>query len=310
MLSSALGLHCSTTHATARARIPRSRALLAAQVFFLALPIELLDLILRRAWAEREKFRLCAAAKVRCAAGLALVCRRGLLRAQPLPLDLHFARGKQLSAAQRRWLLDPGQAGCVEAVDFHFRFPGPAGSQPVGQLSFLKEFILKHGRTLLRLSGMPVELVASVSQAERPALDLSGLRLTKLGIQWWDANATLPDREEGEPGGLWLWPECLPGTLETLECQLPGYSGEEVLWDLAWAPRAGPSLAGQLPRLQTLRVESLGLTWYYATFPSWMSSLACCIMRCLPRPKHSFTCQLGCLGALNACASTAQSFAQ
>jgi len=40
---------------------------------------------------------------------------RAVLRAWPLPLALDFSAAR-LSAAQRRWLLDPAQAGRVEVV--------------------------------------------------------------------------------------------------------------------------------------------------------------------------------------------------
>jgi len=84
---------------------------------FIALPDELLGSILRRAWADRPPRP--AAEEVRCAAGLASVCRRvrALLRAHPLPLALDFSAAP-LSLAQAVLLLDPALAGRVEAASF------------------------------------------------------------------------------------------------------------------------------------------------------------------------------------------------
>ncbi len=91
---------------------------LAAQASLTALPGELLVGILRRAWADRPLHF--AAEEVRAAAGLASVCRRmrALLRVPPLPLALDFS-AKPVSDAQRRWLLDPAQAGRLEAASSH-----------------------------------------------------------------------------------------------------------------------------------------------------------------------------------------------
>jgi len=95
------------------------------------------------------------------------VCRRWreLLRVRPLPLalDLSVAR---LSAAQRCWLLDPAQAGRVEAASFH-------SEDGFWEQPLLDSFLALHGGTLLQLSGMPLQLVARASQGKRPALDLS-----------------------------------------------------------------------------------------------------------------------------------------
>jgi hypothetical protein len=215
----------------------------SAQVPFIALPDELLRGILRRAWADRPPRP--AAEEVRCAAGLASVCRRvrALLRAHPLPLALDFSAAP-LSSAQRTWLLDPALAGRVEAASFQ---PEDA----LWEQSLFDELLAPHSRTLLRLSGVPLQLVACLSQQGRPDLDLSGLRLTRLGIDCHDIDHLLFLDDDSPPGCLWLWPERLPGTLEELE--LLGLKG---LWleHLAWAAQPSAGLAGRPPRLRTLRV--------------------------------------------------------
>ncbi len=217
----------------------------AAQALILALPDELLGSILRRAWADRPP--RAAADEVRCAVGLATVCRRWreLLRTPPLPLALDFSAAR-LSGAQRRWLLAPAQAGRVRAVSFDAK--DALWKQPG-----LKNILALHGSTLLQLSGVPLQLVASVSRYKRPNLDLSGLCLSKLGISCCGINKLL--RLEFNEGAerLWLWPARLPGALEDLE--LLGLQ-HDWLGALAWAPGVGSGSAGRLPRLQTLRVTA------------------------------------------------------
>ncbi len=231
--------------------MPRSGALPAAQASFIALPDELLGGVLRRAWADRP--RRPAAEEVRAAADLALVCRRvrELLRTLPLPLDLDFSAAP-LSAAQRCWLLEPAQAGRVEAAKFYVAFE--ADEVALWEQPVLKNFLALHGGTLLRLSGVPLRLVACVSQEDRPAVDLSGLRLTALGVDCCDVIGLLHMDDNAGAKCLWLWPERLPGALE--ELHLLGLDGN---WPgfLAWAPQPMPGLAGRLPRLHTLRVTSV-----------------------------------------------------
>ena len=225
-------------------RWPRSGSLLAAQVSLITLPDELLGSILRRAWADRPLRP--AADEVCRAAGLACVCRRvrALLRERPLPLALDFSAART-SEAQRRWLLKPAQAGRVEAASFDSK--DVLWEQPV-----LDDFLARHGGTLLRLSGVPLHLVARASQAARSDLDLSGLRLSKLGTDC-DIVSTLLHLNNN--ACMWLWPVRLPGTLE--ELHLLGPEGE-WLNALAWAPQSSAGLAGRLPRLHTLRVTCVG----------------------------------------------------
>ena len=219
-----------------RACLSRSGALLAAQASLTALPDELLGSILRRACPDKA-----------AASRLACVCRRWreLLRAPPLPLALDFSAWP-LTMAQCRWLLEPAQAGRVEAAIFFV--VGGSSADPLWQQPLLDTFLARHGGTLLHLSGVPLRLVASLSQQERPALDLRGLRLTKLGIDCYDIDKLLRRKIKC----LWLWPECLPGALEELE--LLGLYGEQ-LGSLAWAPHSRAGLAERLPRLQTLRLK-------------------------------------------------------
>ncbi len=210
-----------------------------------ALPDELLGGILRRVWADRPPRP--ARKEVRGAADLASVCRRWreLLRAPPLPLALDFS-ARCLSGAQRRWLLEPAQAGRVEAARLHSR--DAMWEQPL-----FEDFEFRHGGALLQLSGVPLRLVASVSQEADPDLDLSGLRLTKLGVDCCDIRDLCRLDDGSWAAYLWLEPECLPGTLEELE--LLGFYGG-WLGSLAWAPCVGAGSVGRLPRLQTLRVTT------------------------------------------------------
>jgi len=224
------------------------RALPAAQARFLALPNVLLGRILRRAWADRP--RRPAAEEVRAAAGLASVCRRvrDLLRAPPLPLALDFS-ATRLDDEQRRWLLNPAQAGRVEAAMFCvlWRPPEVARKDALWERPLLDRVLARHGGTLLQLSGVPLHLVACAGHMARPALDLSGLRLTKLGIDCWGETLT------GNSGAERLWPDCLPGALEELD--LLGLY-EDCLTGLAWASRSGAGVAGRLPRLHTIRLRA------------------------------------------------------
>jgi len=198
--------------------------------------------ILRRAWADRPPRP--AADDVRAAAVLSCVCRRvrALLREWPLPLALDFS-AEPSSDAQRGWLLDAAQAGRVAAASFHRR--DALWEQPL-----LGDLLARHGGTLLRLSGVPHKLVACSGQDEQPALDLSGLRLTRLSINCRGAQDL---RRLDGSAHLWLRPERLPGPLEALH--LSGLKGS--LEGLAWAPPSGAGSAGRLPRLRTLRVTCL-----------------------------------------------------
>jgi len=179
------GLHASPHALQPQARLPRSGALPAAQASLTALPDELLRGILQCAWADRPPHD--AAEEVRAAVGLASVCRRTreLLRKTPLPLALDFS-ARPLGAAQRRWLFKHNKPGflvkppdpiCVVAALFDS--DDALWEQPLGDLD---SFLARHSGTLLRLSGVPLELVACVTPEEPPALDLSGLRLIKLGV--------------------------------------------------------------------------------------------------------------------------------
>ncbi len=249
------------TNVVTRARLPRSGAQLFAQASLIALPDELLGSILQRAWADRPPHD--AAEEVRAAAGLASVCRRWreLLHAQPLPLTLDFSAAP-VSPAQRSWLFERAQAGRVEAANFNFH--GRVGGDcerddeihdPLNEMPFLTELMARHGGTLLRLSGVRLHLLACASQEERPALDLSGLRLTKLGLLCDNIDCLV----SGDELTMWLWPERLPGTLE--ELHLVGLESDWLGDCMAWAPRTGSGLSGRLPRLHTLRVTCLDAGW-------------------------------------------------
>ena len=229
------------------------RALPAAQALLLALPDEVLGAILRRAWADRPPRP--AAEEVRAAAGLASVCRRvrALLRAPPLPLALDFSAA-HLDDEQRRWLLEPAQAGRVEAAKFCVLWDLPEGASKdaLWEQPLLDRFLARHGGTLLQLSGVPLRLLACASNMARPALDLSGLRLTRLGIDCSGENLTCTSRAER------LWPEYLPGALEELD--LLGLC-EHHSMGLAWASRSGAGVAGRLPWLHTLRLKGYAIAY-------------------------------------------------
>jgi len=231
------------------------RALPAAQALLLALPDEVLGAILRRAWADRPPRP--AAEEVRAAAGLASVCRRvrALLRAPPLPLALDFSAA-HLDDEQRRWLLEPAQAGRVEAAKFCvlWDLPEEAAKDALWEQPLLNNFLAQHGGTLLQLSGVPLQLVACARDTARPALDLSGLRLTRLGIDCSGENLTRTSPAER------LWPEYLPGALEELD--LLGLC-EAYISGLAWASRSG--VARWLPRLHTLRLRGYAIAYETAT---------------------------------------------
>jgi hypothetical protein len=206
------------------------------------------------------------AEEVRYAAALASVCRRvrALLRAHPLPLALDFSAAP-LSRAQRHWLLEPVQAGRVEAAKFSI----DEGEDALWDQRVIDVFLARHSGTLLQLSSVPLRLVAGVAYEERPALDLSGLRLTKLGIACsgvaglvYSDNGPV-DRGEDEgpaPSPVWLWPECLPGALEELE--LLGLHGDYLQY-LAWAPESKAGLAMRLPWLHTIRMTCKGAEKMY-----------------------------------------------
>jgi hypothetical protein len=98
---------------------------------------------------------------------------------------------------------------------------------------------------------VPLRLVASVSLEDWSALDLSGLRLTKLGIDCCGVQDLWRLTRSSQADFVWLWPERLPGTLEKLH--LHGPAGD-WLRELAWAPQSSAGLAGWLPRLHTLCV--------------------------------------------------------
>jgi hypothetical protein len=240
------------------------RALPAAQVPFMTLPDELLGSILRRAWADRPPCP--AAEEVRRAVGLASVCRRvrELLRAQPLPLALDFSAAR-LNGAQRRWLLEPAQAGRVEGAKFRVNVDEEPCEDALWERPLLDGFLARHGGTLLQLSGVPLQLVASVSQKKQPALDLSGLRLTKLGIKCCGEESSI-----GKGRGECLWPEYLPSALEELD--LLGLC-QNHLSGLAWASRSGAGVAGRLPRLHTLRFRANDIAYEFAKY----NRMALCI---------------------------------
>jgi len=181
---------------------------------------------------------------VRAAAVLSCVCRRvrALLREWPLPLALDFS-AEPSSDAQRGWLLDAAQAGRVAAASFHRR--DALWEQPIARR--LAGPARRHAAAAIRRAAQTSGLLG---QDEQPALDLSGLRLTRLSINCRGAQDL---RRLDGSAHLWLRRERLPGPLEALH--LSGLKGS--LEGLAWAPPSGAGSAGRLPRLRTLRVTCL-----------------------------------------------------
>ncbi len=121
------------------------------------------------------------------------------------------------------------------------------GTDALWQQLLFNGFLALHGGTLLRLSGVPLHMVACASHEEQPALDLSGLRLTKLGINCYAWAGLLRSHNSC----MWLRPERMPGALEELE--LIGLHGI-MLRGFLWAPCVGSSSPVLLPRLRTLCV--------------------------------------------------------
>jgi len=164
---------------------------------------------------------------VRSAVDLLSVCRRvrGVLLAQPLPLALDFS-GAPLSKEQGKWLAADVRAGCVEAAAFnHKDFRLWKGADH-------RRFLARHGRSLRRLSGVPLRLVSSKDASRAPPLDLTSLtRLASLSI-------LLPLRNAEAAAQTYLyfmrgsWPEALR-ELKLLSVRV---SGMHVLRSLAWAP--------------------------------------------------------------------------
>jgi len=207
----------------------------------------------RRAAGQHPAPRLGGQAAACCGGRGALRCRSGD-RVPPLAraaAHAAAAAGARLQRGAPQWRAAPlaarpragrpRQGLSFDAKDALWKQPG------------LKNILALHGSTLLQLSGVPLQLVASVSRYKRPNLDLSGLCLSKLGISCCGINKLL--RLEFNEGAerLWLWPARLPGALEDLE--LLGLQ-HDWLGALAWAPGVGSGSAGRLPRLQTLRVTA------------------------------------------------------
>ena len=145
---------------------------------------------------------------------------RDVLRDLPLPLALDFSAAR-LSGAQRRWLFNSAQAGRVEAAVFDHE--DAQLKQPA-----LDGFLARHGGMLLRLSCVPLQLILTYkSQEERLALDLSGLRLTGLGIACYIVAFAVVLRHS-DHADIWLWPERLPGTLGSWTCSARTATGSRM----------------------------------------------------------------------------------
>lgn len=145
------------------------------------LSADLLRGVFALVWACRPAWP--AAQEVRHAVSLFSVCRcvREVLKARPLPLVLDFT-ASLLSQKQRAWLAAPVCVGYIEGVSFHSGEKGLWRRRQAYGRTFYSKFLDQHGRSLLRLSGVPLRLLSSLSPWMQPALDLSGLGLTHLGV--------------------------------------------------------------------------------------------------------------------------------
>jgi hypothetical protein len=106
----------------------------------------------------------------------------------------------------------------------------------------------RHGRSLLRLSGVPLRLVSTLDPSAPPALDLSGLRLTTLGL---DCTVRKADRRRD----IWLAPGFLPQSLVELELRGVGTVGQALLFDMGWAAHPALRPEARPPALQRVSVS-------------------------------------------------------
>jgi len=186
---------------------------------------------------------------VRHAASLFGVCRRvrDVLRAEPLPLALDFSAAP-LSEDQRAWLAAPVRVGRIESAAFFTPRSEASGEEERLWRGGHEAFLARHGRALLRLSGVPLRLVATFDPSAPPALDLSGLRLTALGL---DCTVRRADRRRE----LWLAPGFLPHRLVELELRGVGTVGQALLFDMAWAAHPALRPDARPPALQRVSVS-------------------------------------------------------
>ena len=211
------------------------------------LPADLLPRIVAHIWACRPARP--AAEEVRHAASLFGVCRRmrDALRAEPLPLALDFSAAP-LSEGQRAWLAAPVRLGRIESAAC-FR-PWRIASDEEERLwrGGHEAFLARHGRSLLRLTGVPLRLVATFDPSAPPALDLSGLRLTTLGV---DCAVRRADRRRE----LWLAPGFMPQSLAELELRGVGLDGKGVVLGMGWATHPALRPDARVPALQRISVS-------------------------------------------------------
>ncbi len=186
---------------------------------------------------------------MRHAASLFGVCRRvrDVLRAEPLPLALDFSAAP-LSEDQRAWLAAPVRVGRIESAAFFTPRSEASGEEERLWRGGHEAFLARHGRALLRLSGVPLRLVATFDPSAPPALDLSGLRLTALGL---DCTVRRADRRRE----LWLAPGFLPHRLVELELRGVGTVGQALLFDMAWAAHPALRPDARPPALQRVSVS-------------------------------------------------------
>ncbi len=212
-----------------------------------ALPADLLPRVVAHIWACRPARP--AAEQVRHAVSLFGVCRRvrDALRADPLSLALDFSAAP-LSECQRAWLAAPVRVGRIESAAF-FR-PWRIASDEEERLwrGGHEAFLAQHGRSLLRLTGVPLRLVATLDPSAPPALDLSGLRLTTLGVDC--AVRRADGRRE-----LWLAPGFLPQSLAELELRGVGSDGKGVVLGMGWASHPALRPDARVPALQRISVS-------------------------------------------------------
>jgi hypothetical protein len=208
-----------------------------------ALSDDLLRGIFGLVWAGRPARP--AAGEVQYAASLFNVCRcvRKALQAQPLPLTLDFSAAR-LNERQRAWLAAPVRVGCVQAVSV-------SDNEEHLWCGCYKGVLAHHGHSLLRLTGVPLRLLATLDQSVPPALDLSGLALTQLRVVCVLAPLL---RHTHAQQRVWLAPGYWPQSLIQLTLLSKSREIDGLLGRVEWGTHSALRPNTPLPQLQSVVV--------------------------------------------------------